>query len=66
MTPDTPSPRKESGGTIKRVGPMCHCGHGMYEHYMCGAPDSMWCYYGKSCGCKQFSDHAMTRKSNVR
>ena len=40
----------------QRIGPMCECGHGMFEHYMCGSADRMWCYYGKECGCKQFSD----------
>ena len=41
--------------TEAEVGPTCTCGHGLYEHYMCGAVDKSWCYKGKECGCKQFN-----------
>lgn len=34
-----------------KSGPMCECGHGMYGHYMCGAPSEMPCY---TCKCPQF------------
>lgn len=45
------------------VGPKCHCGHGMYEHYMCGGPESMKCYKSSSCGCQQFVDAVMYKRS---
>lgn len=34
------------------VGPMCACGHGLYEHYMCGGDKSSRCL--NACGCKRF------------
>jgi hypothetical protein len=40
----------------RNIGPLCHCGHGMYEHYMCGAPWEMRCYRGAACGCEQYVD----------
>ena len=40
----------------QNVGDLCYCGHGMFEHYMCGAPSEMRCLRG--CGCQSFQSKA--------
>lgn len=47
------------------VGSLCHCGHGMYEHYMCGEPWTMRCYRRGECGCDQYVDRQLVSASRV-
>lgn len=48
-----------------KVGPLCHCGHGMHEHYMCGAVWEMGCYRRDECGCTQYVNQEFTPADQV-